>query len=75
MMRIVDILDGLPFVIFLILILVIIGRSMTLLFLAIGAFGWLSMARIVRVQVLGLKTSRLCLSSTKHGCKQFKNFV
>ena len=39
MMRIVDILDGLPFVIFLILILVIIGRSMTLLFLAIGAFG------------------------------------
>ena len=68
MMRIVDILDGLPFVIFLILILVIIGRSMTLLFLAIGAFGWLSMARIVRVQVLGLRRQDYVLAAQSMGC-------
>ena len=72
MMRIVDILDGLPFVIFLILILVIIGRSMTLLFLAIGAFGWLSMARIVRVQVLGLRRQDYVLAAQSMGASDLR---
>ena len=72
MMRIVDILDGLPFVIFLILILVIIGRSMTLLFLAIGAFGWLSMARIVRVQVLGLRRQDFVLAAQSMGASNLR---
>ena len=72
MMRIVDILDGLPFVIFLILILVIIGRSMTLLFLAIGAFGWLSMARIVRVQVLGLRRQDYVLAAQSMGASNLR---
>jgi oligopeptide transport system permease protein len=72
MMRIVDILDGLPFVIFLILILVIIGRSMTLLFLAIGAFGWLSMARIVRVQVLGLRRQDYVLAAQSMGASHLR---
>ena len=48
-------MDGLPFVIFIILILVIFGRDIYFLFISIGAFGWLSMARIVRLQVLGLR--------------------
>jgi oligopeptide transport system permease protein len=72
MMRIVDILDGLPFVIFLILVLVIIGRSMTLLFLAIGAFGWLSMARIVRVQVLGLRRQDYVLAAQSMGASNLR---
>ena len=47
MMRIVDILYGLPFVIFIILLMVIFGRNIWLLFAAIGAVEWLTMARIV----------------------------
>ena len=63
MMRVVDILDGLPFVIFIILILVIFGRDIYFLFISIGAFGWLSMARIVRLQVLGLRKKEFIISA------------
>ncbi len=55
MMRIVDALFALPFIIFIILLTVIFGSSMLLLFLAIGAVEWLTMARIVRGQVLNIK--------------------
>ena len=55
MMRIVDVLYGLPFIIFIILLMVIFGRNIWLLFAAIGAVEWLTMARIVRAQVIGLK--------------------
>ena len=52
MMRIVDVLYGLPFIIFIILLMVIFGRNLWLLFGAIGAVEWLTMARIVRGQVI-----------------------
>jgi oligopeptide transport system permease protein len=55
MMRIVDVLYALPFLIFVILLMVIFERSIWLLFLAIGAVEWLTMARIVRGQVIGIK--------------------
>lgn len=55
MMRFVDILYALPFTIFIILLTVVFGRSMLLLFLAIGAVEWLTMARIVRGQVMAIK--------------------
>ncbi len=55
MMRFVDVLYALPFVIFIILLTVVFGRSLLLLFLAIGAVEWLTMARITRTQVLNLK--------------------
>jgi oligopeptide transport system permease protein len=55
MMRIVDILYSMPFVIFVILLTVIFGRNFILLFVAIGAISWLDMARIVRGQVMSLK--------------------
>ena len=55
MMRIVDILYALPFSIFIILLTVVFGRSLLLLFLAIGAVEWLTMARIIRGQVLSIK--------------------
>lgn len=51
MMRIVDTLYALPFVIFVVLMMVVFGRSLLLLFVAIGAVEWLTMARIVRAQV------------------------
>ncbi len=55
MMRIVDILYALPFTIFVILLMTVFGRNFILLFVAIGAVEWLTMARIVRGQVLVLK--------------------
>lgn len=55
MMRIVDILYALPFMIFIILLMVVFGRSLLLLFLAIGLMEWLTMARIVRTQVLSIR--------------------
>ena len=55
MMRLVDILYALPFTVFVILLTVLFGRSIILLFIAIGAVEWLTMARIVRGQVLSLK--------------------
>ena len=55
MMRLVDILYALPFAIFVILLMVFFGQNFILLFLAIGAVEWLTMARIVRGQVLTVK--------------------
>ena len=55
MMRVVDILYALPFVFFVILLMVVFGRNIFLIFLAIGAVEWLTMARIVRAQTISLK--------------------
>lgn len=55
MMRFVDVLYALPFSIFIILLTVVFGRSLLLLFLAIGAVEWLTMARIIRSQVMSIK--------------------
>ena len=55
MMRLVDILYALPFAIFVILLMVFFGQNIFLLFFAIGAVEWLTMARIVRGQVLSIK--------------------
>jgi oligopeptide transport system permease protein len=55
MMRLVDILYALPFMIFIILLMVVFGRNLLLLFLAIGAVEWLTMARIMRSQVQSLR--------------------
>ena len=55
MMRVVDILYAMPFMFFVILLMVFFGRDILLLFVAIGAINWLDMARIVRGQTLALK--------------------
>jgi len=55
MMRFVDVLYALPFIFFVILLMVTFGRNFILIFLAIGAVEWLTMARIVRAQTLSLK--------------------
>jgi oligopeptide transport system permease protein len=55
MMRTVDILYALPFIFFVIILMVLFNRNFFLLFLAIGAVEWLTMARIVRGQTLSIK--------------------
>jgi oligopeptide transport system permease protein len=55
MMRFVDILYSLPYMFFVILLTVFFGRSLLLIFVAIGAVEWLTIARIVRGQVLSLR--------------------
>jgi oligopeptide transport system permease protein len=55
LMRIVDILYAMPFMFFVILLMVFFGRNILLIFVAIGAINWLDMARIVRGQTLSLK--------------------
>jgi len=55
MMRMVDTLYSLPFIFFVILLMVTFGKNIFLIFLAIGAVEWLTMARIVRGQTLSLK--------------------
>ena len=56
MMRVVDILDSLPYIFLVILLLVFFSRSLLMLFVALGLVQWLTMARIVRGQVLSLRT-------------------
>ena len=55
MMRLVDVLYSLPYLFLVILLLVFFSRSLLMLFVALGAVQWLTMARIVRGQVLSLK--------------------
>ena len=55
MMRLVEILYSLPFIFFVIMLVVFFGRHIVLIFIAIGAINWLDMARIVRGQTLAIK--------------------
>ncbi|PIR25904.1 MAG: peptide ABC transporter permease [Deltaproteobacteria bacterium CG11_big_fil_rev_8_21_14_0_20_42_23] len=55
MMRIVDILYALPYMFFVIVLMTVFGRNILLLFAAIGAVSWLTMARIVRGQVMSIR--------------------
>jgi oligopeptide transport system permease protein len=54
-MRIVDVLYSLPFMFFVIMLVVFFGRNFVLMFIAVGAIEWLDMARIVRGQTLSIK--------------------
>ena len=74
MMRIVDVLYGLSFIIFIILLMVIFGRNLWLLFGAIGAVEWLTMARIVRGQVIGLKNQEFVLAAQAMGVSNMSMF-
>lgn len=72
MMRIVDALYALPFTIFIILLTVVFGSSMLLLFLAIGAVEWLTMARIVRGQVLTIKRQEYVEAAVSMGLSPWR---
>lgn len=71
MMRLVDILYALPFMLFIILLMVIFGRNILLLFLAIGAVEWLTMARIVRGQVQSLRQQEFIEAAIAMGLSQW----
>jgi len=72
LMRIVDVLYALPFTIFIVLLTVIFGSSILLLFLAIGAVEWLTMARIVRGQVLTIKKQEFVEAAVSMGLSPWR---
>ncbi|MBM7096035.1 MULTISPECIES: ABC transporter permease [Alteribacter] len=63
MMRIIDILYGLPYLLVVILLMVIMGPGLFTIIVALTLTGWIGMARIVRGQVLQLKTNEYVLAS------------
>ncbi len=67
MMRVVDGLYALPFMFVVILLMVVFGRSILLVFIGIGAVEWLTMARVVRGQVMALKTRPFVLAAEAAG--------
>lgn len=70
MMRIVDILYAIPFTIFVIVLMSVFDRDIKLLFLAIGAVEWLTMARIVRAQVLSLSKQEFIEAALSLGLRR-----
>ncbi|TGD75827.1 ABC transporter permease [Mangrovimicrobium sediminis] len=75
MMRLVDIMYALPFMIFIVLLMVVFGRNMLLLFLAIGAVEWLTMARIMRSQVQSLRQQEFVEAAISLGLSPGKIIV
>jgi oligopeptide transport system permease protein len=69
MMRIVDVIYAMPFLFFVILVTVVFGRHIFLIFLAIGAVEWMTMARIVRGQTLMLKQKEFVEAARAAGVK------
>jgi len=67
MMRLVDVLYALPFTVLVIILMVVFEQSIMLLFVAIGAVEWLTMARIVRGQVLAVKQQLYIKAATVLG--------
>ena len=69
MMRIVDVLYSFPFMTFVIILTVVFGREFWLVFAAIGAVEWLTMARVVRGQVLALKKQEFITAAKSYGAR------
>ncbi len=69
MMRFVDALYALPFMFIVILLMVIFGRSILLVFIGIGLVEWLTMARVVRGQVMALKQRPFILAAEAAGTR------
>lgn len=70
MMRIVDVLYALPFIFFVIILMVVFGRNIILIFVAIGAVEWLTMARIVRGQTISLRSMEFVEAAQAAGVSQ-----
>jgi dipeptide transport system permease protein len=69
MMRIIEILYGLPYLLVVILLLVVLGPSLTTIIVALTVTGWVGMARIVRGQVMQIKNYEYVLASKSFGTK------
>jgi oligopeptide transport system permease protein len=75
MMRFIEVLSGLPLIFFIIFLTVVFGRSPWLLFLAIGAVGWLTMARIVRGQTLSIRRREFVEAAVASGAHPLRIIV
>lgn len=79
MMRFVDSLYALPYMFFVIILMTVFGRNIILLFIALGAVQWLTMARIVRGQIMSLKQKEFVEAAHSIGAKSssiiFKHLV
>ncbi|MEE9413321.1 MAG: ABC transporter permease subunit [Methylococcales bacterium] len=71
MMRLVDVLYAMPFMFFVILLMVVFGRNLLLIFVAIGAVNWLDMARIVRGQTLSIKSQEFIAAAKVCGLSEW----
>lgn len=72
MMRIVDVLYAVPFIFFVIILTVVFERDILLMYLAIGAVSWLSMARIVRGQTLSIRRKEFVEAAHASGVRTWK---
>ncbi len=72
MMRIVDVLYSLPFMFFVIMLMVVFGRNIFLIFVALGAVEWLTMARIVRGQTISVKRKEFIEAAQAGGVSNTK---
>ena len=71
MMRFVDILYSMPYIFFVIILMVLFGRNFILIFIAIGAVEWLTMARIVRGQTLSIRQKEFIEAARAAGVSNF----
>jgi oligopeptide transport system permease protein len=72
MMRIVDILYSLPFIFFVIMLVVFFGRNFVLMFIAVGAVEWLDMARIVRGQTISIRRREFIEAAEASGVSKWR---
>ena len=72
LMRFVDIMYSLPYMFFVIILVTVLGKQLWLIFVALGAVGWLTTARIVRGQVLSLKEREFVLAATGLGLSRWR---
>lgn len=72
LMRVVDILYGLPFIFLVLLLMVVFNRNIILLFAALGLVQWLTMARIVRGQMMSLKQQEFVEAARMGGASPFR---
>jgi oligopeptide transport system permease protein len=75
MMRFVDILYSLPYIFLVIILMVVLKRNFFLVFIAIGAVEWLTMARIVRGQTLSIKQKEFIEAARAAGVSNFDTIV
>ena len=73
MMRVIEILYGLPHLLVVILLMVVMGPSLTTIIIALTITGWVGMARIVRGQVLQIKNYEFVTASKSFGAEDIAN--
>lgn len=79
MMRIVEVFYGIPYLLIVIMLMVVLGPGLSSIIIALGAFGWMGMARLVRGQILQLKEQEFVLAAKTLGASNkrllFKHLV